>query len=132
MALERQLAAQQVGQKIAKQRVRLQLTQEEAATRIGVTHRAYQRWESGESMPYPRNIQKIAMAFEVEIDDLYAPEVSAPELPEDAATELAEKLDQVLDQQAELLAIAALVRDDQERLLRHQGLEPRSEEETGS
>lgn len=70
MALEKQLVAQRLGQQIARHRARLRLTQEEAAAKVGVTHRAYQRWESGESMPYPRNIERIAEAFEVEVDEL--------------------------------------------------------------
>lgn len=39
------------------------LSQEEAARRIGIGGRQYQRWESGQSMPRPANLGRAALAY---------------------------------------------------------------------
>lgn len=44
------------------------LSQEKAAARVGVTGRQWQRWESGESEPYLRNLEAVASAFNVPVD----------------------------------------------------------------
>jgi transcriptional regulator with XRE-family HTH domain len=44
------------------------LSQEDAAHRAGITTRQWQRWESGESMPYSRNLGKVAENFGVTVD----------------------------------------------------------------
>lgn len=41
------------------------LSQEKAAARAGVTGRQWQRWESGESEPYLRNLEAVASAFDI-------------------------------------------------------------------
>lgn len=41
------------------------LSQEKAAARAGVTGRQWQRWESGESDPYLRNLEAVAQAFDI-------------------------------------------------------------------
>jgi transcriptional regulator with XRE-family HTH domain len=70
MAIERQLAAQRLGARLAKERARLGLNQEDAARKIGVTHRAYQRWESGDAMPFARNLRSAAEAFGLDVGEL--------------------------------------------------------------
>lgn len=72
MALERQLAAQELGRRIAAHRAQRGWTQEDAAQRVGVTYRAYQRWENGDSMPYARNLHRLADAFGVSPDTFLA------------------------------------------------------------
>jgi transcriptional regulator with XRE-family HTH domain len=47
------------------------LTQEQAAQRVGVTSRQWQRWESGESMPYPRNLDQIASKFGITVAEFF-------------------------------------------------------------
>lgn len=46
------------------------LAMEEAARRVGVGHRQWQRWEAGESLPYPKNLSKIVDAFPAEVGSL--------------------------------------------------------------
>lgn len=106
MALEKQLVAQRLGQQIARHRARLRLTQEEAAAKVGVTHRAYQRWESGESMPYPRNIEKIAEAFDVEVDDLLS-ETATPTVAGETQAQL-DRIEAALNLILEHLGLVAL------------------------
>ncbi|HTE63676.1 MAG TPA: helix-turn-helix domain-containing protein [Solirubrobacteraceae bacterium] len=79
------------------------LPQEKAAARVGVTMRQWQRWESGGSLPYPRNLEAIADAFQFPVADFF------DEPQPDAATSLSEggvtaRLDQM---QAELEAARA-------------------------
>ncbi len=56
------------------------LTQEQAAHLIGVTYRQLQRWEAGESMPYPQNMAKIADAFAVTVAEFFGEEPLRPRL----------------------------------------------------
>jgi len=44
------------------------LSQEEFAKKIGVSHRAYQRYESGERVPHPHVLSKIAVLYDTTID----------------------------------------------------------------
>lgn len=43
------------------------LSQEDAASRVGITLRQWQRWETGESEPYKRNLLRLASAFDVHV-----------------------------------------------------------------
>lgn len=43
------------------------LSQEKAAARAGVTGRQWQRWESGKSEPYLRNLEAVASAFDIPV-----------------------------------------------------------------
>lgn len=47
------------------------LTQEQAAQKVGVTSRQWQRWESGDSVPYPRNLDQIASKFGVTVAEFF-------------------------------------------------------------
>lgn len=47
------------------------LSQEKAAARVHVTMRQWQRWESGESIPYPRNLEAIAAEFGFEVAEFF-------------------------------------------------------------
>jgi transcriptional regulator with XRE-family HTH domain len=47
------------------------MPQEEAARRVKVGVRTWQRWEAGESVPYPRNIEAIAHAFDVSVEEFF-------------------------------------------------------------
>lgn len=57
------LKQERVVQKLTQLREDHSLTQEQAAGKVGVTLRQWQRWEAGESMPYPRNLDMIASRF---------------------------------------------------------------------
>ena len=65
----------------------------EVADKIGVSPRAVERWESGQSLPQRANLRKLAELFEVDVSDL------RPDSPPDAeALERIEaKLDLLLD-----------------------------------
>jgi transcriptional regulator with XRE-family HTH domain len=52
--------------RIKELRTERQLTQEEVARLVGVSTRHYVRWERGTSLPYWRNVERLAEAFEVE------------------------------------------------------------------
>lgn len=45
------------------------LPQDQAAQRAGITYRQWQRWEAGESVPFARNLAKIADAFGFEVGE---------------------------------------------------------------
>lgn len=47
------------------------LPQDQAAARAGVTVRQWQRWESGESVPYARNLSEVADAFGFDVGEFY-------------------------------------------------------------
>lgn len=49
------------------------LTQERAAGQVGVTVRQWQRWESGKSVPYARNISAIAEHFGINEGEFFDP-----------------------------------------------------------
>ncbi len=67
MALRREYIAE----RLAELREQHSLTQEQAAGRVGVTLRQWQRWESGESMPYPRNLDAIASNFGLSVAEFF-------------------------------------------------------------
>lgn len=47
------------------------LPQDQAAQRAGVTARQWQRWESGVSVPYARNLSAVADAFQFDVAEFY-------------------------------------------------------------
>ena len=47
------------------------LSQEKAAARINITGRQWQRWESGESEPYLRNLKAVSDAFNIPLSDFF-------------------------------------------------------------
>lgn len=47
------------------------LTQEDAAARVPVRARTWQRWEAGETVPYPRNLASIADAFGFDVAEFF-------------------------------------------------------------
>jgi transcriptional regulator with XRE-family HTH domain len=44
-----------LGKRVKAQRLRLDLSQREAAERLGVSERTLQNWESGTTFPWPRH-----------------------------------------------------------------------------
>lgn len=56
-----------VSRQLTELREAHQLTQEKAAAHVGVTMRQWQRWESGESVPYSRNLDAIAEKFGISV-----------------------------------------------------------------
>jgi transcriptional regulator with XRE-family HTH domain len=74
------------------------LSQEDAARRVGITHRQWQRWEQGESMPYPRNLELVANRFGISIREFFDDEVVLrdDDVDVDQLTRLERKLDALL------------------------------------
>lgn len=68
---EMALRRERVVQRLTDLRERHGLSQEDAAHKVGVTHRQWQRWEAGESMPYPRNLDGVASAFGISIQEFF-------------------------------------------------------------
>lgn len=60
------LLKDRIAMRIKDLRTDKQLTQEEVARLVGVSTRHYVRWERGTSLPYWRNIERLAEAFDVE------------------------------------------------------------------
>jgi len=65
MALRRE----RIVERLVELRVARGLTQEQAAHRIQISNRQYQRWEAGESTPHPNNLDRIAESYEMSIDE---------------------------------------------------------------
>lgn len=68
--IEMALQQEAIGRRIAQLRKKHRLTQPEAAARVGVSMRAYQGWEAGDVTPRWKNLDKIAAAFDISVDDL--------------------------------------------------------------
>jgi transcriptional regulator with XRE-family HTH domain len=69
------------------------LTQELAAARVPVSPRQWQRWETGETTPQPKNIRLIADAFGLPVETFFASAVPS-------------RLDRIEAQLSDLLDIA--------------------------
>lgn len=94
MALRRE----RVVERLSELRERAGLSQEDAARKVGVTHRQWQRWESGQSMPYPRNLDKVASAFGISVSDFFDDQpLASPETRSDQLDRIEAKLDEILN-----------------------------------
>jgi transcriptional regulator with XRE-family HTH domain len=103
------LRQERVAQRLAELRERHALSQEKAAQKVGITHRQWQRWENGQSMPRPGNLGEVALAFGVPVTTFYE-EDDAPELDDDRLDEALGLLKQLLSRQEALAeAVASLV-----------------------
>lgn len=98
------LAAQ--GDRIKQLRAFARVSQETAATAIGVTLRGYQRWERGEGEINSENIKKLAKYFSTTPDYIEygvvqrgapAPDLSRNHDGAEQLTRIEAKLDQILD-----------------------------------
>ncbi len=84
-----------LGQKIAKLRKGLHLTQGEFAERVGVHNRHVSRWETDRQRPNSKTLKKVAKTLGVTPDELLTVE---PDLPASFAQhpELIERFEQLL------------------------------------
>lgn len=71
----------QFAERLAHERRRCGLTQDQVAAHLGVTKAAVSKWERGASLPDMAQIPKIASLFAVTLDDLfgYEPQLSSAE-----------------------------------------------------
>lgn len=119
----------EIGRRIRDLREASPQTNESIAEHVGVGVRSVANWVSGATGITYKNAKAVAALFEVDVRWLWdgVERTSTPDLlgglsaaePET----LEQKLDQILDQQAALLADVSLVRSEQERLMQHQGLD---------
>lgn len=79
---EMALRREKVMERLLELRERHGLSQEDAARKVGITHRQWQRWENGESMPYPRNLDAVASKFGISVAEFFDPE---PDISVDVA-----------------------------------------------
>lgn len=110
------LRQERVAQCLAELRERHGLSQERAAQKVGITHRQWQRWENGQSMPRPGNLGEVALAFGVPISWFYDEEIEIKPDPTqlDRVEEMLKQL--VSGQDALAQALAALGATLDERL----------------
>lgn len=60
--------------RIRELRLRKDMTQQDVADHLGVSHVAVYKWESGEIVPSARRLPQIAKLFDVSISELYEKE----------------------------------------------------------
>ena len=59
-----------LGERLEELRRSHGLTQEQAAPKVGISLRQWQRWETGESEPTASNLARIAQAFGIAVSEL--------------------------------------------------------------
>jgi transcriptional regulator with XRE-family HTH domain len=70
---EMALRQEKVSERLRELRERQGLSQEDAARKVGITQRQWQRWESGDSMPYPRSLDMVASTFGISVAEFFDP-----------------------------------------------------------
>lgn len=115
---EMALRRERVVERLTELREQHNLTQEQAAQRVGITTRQWQRWESGESMPYPKSLDSVASKFGITVQEFFDGD---PELGPGQLDRIEAKLDAILaylsrtDSPAEVLEAEALRLDGQRK-----------------
>lgn len=101
---EMALRKERVAERLSDLRERGALSQEQAAAKVGVTLRQWQRWEAGESVPYPRNLDSVASAFGISVAEFFdepqvvvTPDVRQLDRIQADVDDMRAKLDELLD-----------------------------------
>ena len=76
-----------IGVRIGEMRRSMGLTQEQLASRLGVTYQAVSKWENGQSCPDIQLLPLIADIFEISIDELFGRKPAQAEPPASAPAE---------------------------------------------
>jgi transcriptional regulator with XRE-family HTH domain len=97
MALRKELIAE----RLAELRGTRGQSQEQAAAFVGITVRQWQRWEAGESVPYPRNLEVVASRYGISVAEFF--DGPSPVPTDDAMAELLERQNANLERQSEIL-----------------------------
>jgi len=93
---EMALRQEKVSARLLELRERQGLSQEDAARKVGITTRQWQRWETGESMPYPRNLDLVASRFGISVSEFF--DEDAPTIPKpDQLDRIEAKLDKIIE-----------------------------------
>lgn len=58
------------GEQIKANRIKMNLTQQQLANKIGVSNKAISKWESGDGLPDIENLKNVSRVFDVSIDEL--------------------------------------------------------------
>jgi transcriptional regulator with XRE-family HTH domain len=61
-----------IGENLEELRRRQGLTQEQIAARAGVKQAQYSKWETGRAVPKPASLLRLAVAFQVTVDNILA------------------------------------------------------------
>lgn len=101
---EMALRKERIAERLGELREAHSLTQEQAAGRVGVTLRQWQRWEAGDSVPYPRNLDQIASKFGLSVAEFF--DEPARFGLRDEVTELQAEVAELKRQMAEMVALA--------------------------
>lgn len=97
------LLKDRIAGRIRDLRIDANMTQEEVARLVGVSTRHYVRWERGHALPYWRNIEKIAEAFDITPEAIVdAENSSVPNHPGERILELKREVS-ALEQKVEAL-----------------------------
>jgi transcriptional regulator with XRE-family HTH domain len=91
---EMALRQEKVSARLTELRERHGLSQEDAARKVGITVRQWQRWETGESMPYPRNLDAVASSFGVTVSGFF--DEASPVIENSQLDRIEGKLDELL------------------------------------
>lgn len=121
VSLEMALEQRAIGRRIAQLRERRHLTQPVTADKIGVSLRAYQAWESGDSTPRWPNMTRLAEVLQVRVE-----EIVGEDEPIDLANDQ-ERLDRIeakLDKLLEAVVEVPLTPGAAEISAREPALEP--------
>ncbi|RHR29793.1 XRE family transcriptional regulator [Clostridium sp. AF19-22AC] len=68
-----------IGEKIQRCRKEQKMSQEDLASRLGVSRQAVSKWELNESVPDTENVVELGRIFRVSLDYLLKAEISEPE-----------------------------------------------------
>lgn len=95
VALEMAIESQAIGRRIAELRNQAHLTQPVVAERVGVSLRAYQKWEAGKTRPNWTNLEHLAEVFGVKEDEI----IGDATLDDEASqlSRMENKLDWIMD-----------------------------------
>ena len=86
-----------LGNKIFNERKKKGYSQEELASKIGVSRQTIYKWENDQAMPDLVNLKKLAEVFETSIEQLLEEKESEPENPQ------ADRFDQAFDTGARVI-----------------------------
>lgn len=92
---------QVIGPNIAFLRKSHQLTQQELAEKINITHQAVSKWERGESLPDLSSLYHLSVVFRTSIDDMVKQELNPSNTDIDLSPITSENVNEIWEQALE-------------------------------